>query len=128
MIFAQVIDIGSHKQTGATAEKKNKLEELRSKREAKTKRRSRHVSSYLLISLFLPLQDYDNDKYYDGSDLQGSSQSLSDSEEGELNKDEEKDEKPIDTSDIHKVSISRTMLADFCYAPFFEDFIKGNSI
>ncbi|TIB73763.1 hypothetical protein E3Q23_01406 [Wallemia mellicola] len=104
----------SHKQTGATVEKKNKLEELRSKREAKTKRRSRH--------------DYDDDKYYDKSDLQRSSQSLSDSEEGELNRDEEKDEKPIDTADIHKVSISRTMLADFCYAPFFEDFVKGTFV
>lgn len=39
----------SHTQTGATTEKKSKLEELKSKREAKTKKRSRNVRGGIFI-------------------------------------------------------------------------------
>ena len=34
----------------------------------------------------------------------------------------------IKTEDIHKASISRSMLVNFCYAPFFEDFVKGTFV
>ncbi|TIA91459.1 hypothetical protein E3P99_01051 [Wallemia hederae] len=104
----------AHKQTGTTTEKKSKLEELKSKREAKTKKRSR--------------RDDDDD---DDDDYGGQSRSVhsdSDQDDGQASKSDAEDNRPLDTGDIHKASISRTMLVDFCYAPFFEDFVKGTFV
>lgn len=43
-------------------------------------------------------------------------------------KEEPKDDEPITMEDLTKCRLTRTMLAKYCMAPWFEDYIKGTPL
>jgi len=108
-----------HAVKGASKEKSRTLDELRAKRKAKHEKKQRSPRRERSSS---PM-DMETD---------------TDEEDGQISKYEEEEEKdrkrfekseqedePITLDDLNKCRLTRTLLAKYCFAPWFEDYVKG---
>ncbi|EGO26839.1 hypothetical protein SERLADRAFT_464355 [Serpula lacrymans var. lacrymans S7.9] len=112
-----------HAVRGATKEKSRKLDELKARRKAKDERKRTRTNS--------PKRDQSSSPM----DMDSSS---GEEEDGQITKFEEEEEKerklynktnpddePITVETLNTCRLSRDMLAKYCMAPWFEDYVKG---
>lgn len=123
---------GKHATVGKTAEKVKGLAALAEKRRVKKERDANKVSKCCSISTAdregRPQDDADFESPRKARRQQSSSDESS--EDGEIDKREEeleaeRKEEQITVADLSKARITRDMLAKYCLAPWFEDFVKG---
>jgi len=111
-----------HAVKGATKEKTRKLDELKAKRKAKDeKKRSKNSPR--------------RDRSSSPMDMETDSEDEEDGQITKLEEEEEKDrkrygkpdpdEEPISLEDLSKCRLTRELLAKYCMAPWFEDYVKG---
>ncbi|KIJ63569.1 hypothetical protein HYDPIDRAFT_29363 [Hydnomerulius pinastri MD-312] len=113
-----------HAVRGATKEKSKKLDELKARRKAKDEKKRTRTNS--------PKRDRSSSPM----DMETSS---GEEEDGQITKYEEEEEKdrklytkqpnpddePISVEDLSTCRLTRDLLAKYCMAPWFEDYVKG---
>ncbi|KAK7683685.1 hypothetical protein QCA50_013061 [Cerrena zonata] len=113
-----------HTQRGATKEKTRKLDELKARRKAKDERKRSRADSPKRERSSSPMDMETSDE----EDEDGQVTKM-DEEEERLNRIYGKDspavDEPMTMADLETVRLTRDMLAKFCLAPWFEDYVKG---
>ncbi|KAH9928002.1 plus-3-domain-containing protein [Epithele typhae] len=113
-----------HGARGATKEKSKKLDELKAKRRAKDEKKRTRTNSPKRDRSSSPMDMETSD----GEDEDGQITKTDLEEERDrrlFGKDAPEDDGPITLDDLNLAWISRDMIAKFCWAPWFEEFVKG---
>lgn len=113
-----------HAVRGATKEKSRKLDELKAKRKAKDEKKRVRTDSPKRDRSSSPMDmETSSDEEEDG---QISKYEEEEERERKLySKKSDPDDEPITLSDLGTCRLTRDMLAKYCMAPWFEDYVKG---
>ncbi|CDO72114.1 hypothetical protein BN946_scf184962.g57 [Trametes cinnabarina] len=111
-----------HAVRGATKEKSRKLDELRAKRKAKSEKKRTRANSPKRDRSSSPM---DMETSEDEEDGQITKYDEEEERERKLYGTSHSDDEPITLEDLNKCRVTRTQIAKFCMAPWFEDYIKG---
>ncbi|KAI6126770.1 hypothetical protein F5141DRAFT_997060, partial [Pisolithus sp. B1] len=115
-----------HAIRGATKEKSRKLDELKAKRKAKDEKKRVRTDSPKRDRSSSPM-DMETSS---GEEEDGQISKYEEEEERErklYSKKSDPDDEPITLSDLGTCRLTRDMLAKYCMAPWFEDYVKGES-
>ncbi|KAI6150019.1 hypothetical protein EDD17DRAFT_1201733 [Pisolithus thermaeus] len=113
-----------HAIRGATKEKSRKLDELKAKRKAKDEKKRVRTDSPKRDRSSSPM-DMETSS---GEEEDGQISKYEEEEERErklYSKKSDPDDEPITLSDLGTCRLTRDMLAKYCMAPWFEDYVKG---
>ncbi|KAG9307983.1 hypothetical protein JVU11DRAFT_12121 [Chiua virens] len=113
-----------HVVRGATKEKSKKLDELKARRKAKDEKKRAHPDSPKRDRSSSPM-DMDTSS---GEEEDGQITKYEEEEERDrklFSKQPNPDDEPITLADLSSCRITRDMLAKYCMAPWFEDYVKG---
>ncbi|KAI6002167.1 hypothetical protein EDD15DRAFT_1591562 [Pisolithus albus] len=113
-----------HAVRGATKEKSRKLDELKAKRKAKDEKKRVRTDSPKRDRSSSPMDmETSSDEEEDG---QISKYEEEEERERKLySKKSDPDDEPVTLSDLSTCRLTRDMLAKYCMAPWFEDYVKG---
>lgn len=113
-----------HAVRGATKEKSRKLDELKAKRKAKDEKKRVRTDSPKRDRSSSPM-DMETSS---GEEEDGQITKYEEEEERErklYSKQSDPDDEPVALSDLSACRLTRDMLAKYCMAPWFEDYVKG---